>query len=231
MKPVAPDHLLSPRGLRRWGSEVGIPLLLPPEAQTALCRLDINNASSLLTELARLAALGSNWASAALGVILLYPDPEGRRDLEKARDLVKRPASEGDGYSIYVMAWAEGLSGNKAECYKLFKRAAKSGFSPAVLDWAATFQSMKAEGSLQASLKLLYRAEKMGHRAARGRRFRLWITGRLGFLRRIAGVFGFVFSWIILASNYRRKPFSMDVFCIHDGFKAPPIRRVQNGSR
>jgi hypothetical protein len=227
MKPLAPDHLLSLRGIRRWGSEVGIPLLIPTEAQGALGRLDINDAKSLLSTLERFAALGSTWASAALGVILLYPDSAGKRDLEKVKELVRRPASEGDAYSLYVLAWAEGLSGNKAEFYKLLKRAAKSGFSPAVLDWAGVFQSMKAEGSLQASLKLLNRAENMGHLAARCRRFRLWITGRLGLSRRFPGVFGFIFSWMILTSNYRRTPFSINVFCIHDRFNSPPIRRLR----
>jgi hypothetical protein len=225
MKPLASAHLLSQRGIRRWGSEVGIPVLIPTEAHSALGRLEINDANSLLSTLERFAALGSNWASAALGVILLYPDSAGKRDLEKVKDLVRRPASEGDAYAIYVLAWAEGLSGNKAEFYKLLKRAAKSGFSPAVLDWAGVFQSMKAEGSLQASLKLLYRAENMGHLAARGRRFRLWIAGRLGLARRLPGLVGYIFSSVILASNYHRTPFSINVFCIHDGFKSPPIRR------
>ena len=57
----------------------------------------------------------------------------------------------GDACSMYVLTWAEIFSGNKAAAFRLLKGAARAGFSPAVLDLAAVFQSKDRRRSLVTS--------------------------------------------------------------------------------
>jgi hypothetical protein len=219
-------HLLSKSGVRRWYFEVGIPVLIPPEGREVLGRIEIYGPAALVKALERLATLGSNWASAALATILLYPDGRGTREIERARALLMRPVSEGHAYSMYVMAWAEIFSGNKDAAFRLLKSSAHAGFSPAVLDLAAAFQSKDRQRSAVMTMQLLSRAESMGHLVARGRIFRLWIAGRMGWMHRISGLFGFAYTSVRLNFNLWRDPLSQRVFCIHDKISNPPVRRV-----
>ncbi|HTS52442.1 MAG TPA: hypothetical protein VMH26_04145, partial [Burkholderiales bacterium] len=205
-------------------NEVGVPLFIPPEGRAALSRVEICAARALVAQLEHLSALGSNWAAAALATILVYPDANGRRSLDRARELVSRPASAGDAYATYVLAWVELYRGEKAACLRLLKQSAKSGFSPAVLDLAAAFQPKDPSRGVGTTVRLLERAEAMGHLAARSRIFKLWIQGRLGWARRIPGLLGFAFTSTRLFVKLHQEPVSVRVYCIHD-FRNPPVRR------
>ena len=204
---------------------VGIPLLIPKEGREALLRKEINSPGALVEELGRMAALGSNWASAALATIQLYPDASGARDIEQAKRLLTRPASEGNSYALYVLAWAEVLSGNAPACVSLLKRAALAGFSPAVLDLASAVQSKDPRSSVSASLELYRRAASLGHVGARGRIFELWMKGRMGPARRIPGLCGFVLNSVRITLRLQRDPLSENTFFIHNRIKSPPIRQ------
>jgi hypothetical protein len=224
-RPTASDHLLSERGIRRWWKTIGIPLLIPAQGKTTLRNQDICSPTALITELDRLAALGSNWAAAALGVILLYPDSNGNREIERAMALVRKPAADGDPYCLYVLGWAELFSGKQADFVKLLGRAAQSGFSAALLDLAGAFKSKDPNKSIA----MMRRAESMGNVVAPTRRHHLWMSGRCGFVRRIAGLVGIAFSSVRLFVNVRSDPLSAKVFCIHDHFATTPIRRAMEG--
>jgi hypothetical protein len=224
------DHLLSKRGIRRWWVEVGIPIYIPEEGRAALLREEIGGPNALLMQLERLAALGSTWASSALGCILVYPDANGNRDVEKAKGLVMQGASAGDAYSQYILAWAELFSGNMKSSFDLLKRSAQGGFSPALLDLGAVLDSREPGKSIASSLKMLKRAESLNHLAARGRIFELWKSGRMGWYRKVPGYVGSLVSGIRLSMKVRRDPIAEQVFCIHDQFLSPPIRRLAQSS-
>lgn len=211
------------RRIQDWTSEVGIPIFIPPEGQAALRRTEVNSPRSLSLELARLAALGCNWAAAALATILLYPDKDGRRDLDAARKLVDRPASDGDAYSQYVLGWVELLSGNQERYLHLLNRAARAGFGAALVDLAAAFE--RTRGGLAESFKLLKLAASKGHLVARGRIFLLWMRARAGWLYIVPGVIGFAITWARVTVKYRRDPVSAHIFCFRSQLRAPPIRR------
>lgn len=202
--------------------EVGIPLFIPPEGRAALAHLNISSPSVLLVELQRLSTLGAGWASAALATILIYPDEQGMRDLSRSKELVGKPAASGDAYALYVLGWAELLSGNKSACFNDWQRSAKTGFSPAILDLAGTFLPQ----NVGTALRLLRTAEAKGHVAARSRILQLWMNGSLGWARRIPGLLWFIYDYLPGFVKLRRDPLSVDTFCIHDRFPAPPIRRL-----
>jgi hypothetical protein len=225
-RPSTSDHLLSERGLRRWWKDIGIPLLISDQGKTTLCHQDIRSPTALVRELDRLAALGGTWAAAALGVILLYPDSKGTREIERAMALVRKPAADGDPYCLYVLGWAELFSGRQADFLKLLGRAAQAGFSAALLDLAGAIKSKDPNKSIA----MMRRAESMGNVVAPTRRHRLWISGQCGFALRIAGLVGIVFSSVRLFLNVHRDPLSAKVFCIHDRFRTIPIRRAIEAS-
>lgn len=219
-----PDgHVLSEPRIQHWISEVGIPIFIPQEGRLALKRQDINGPRSLITELGRIAALGSNWAAAALATILVYPDRDGNRELDRAREFVRRPASEGDAYSQYVLAWVELFSGNQDNHVKLLESAARAGFGAALMDLAAAFE--RERNGVAASMKLLKVAASKGHLVARGRIFLLWMRGRSGWVYIIPGLIGVIINWARVTLKCRQDPWSPHIFCISSRVKAPPIRR------
>lgn len=222
MPDLKQSNLFGRPGSRRWMKEVGIPLFIPPEGRVTLGRLNICSSGALLSEIQRLSSLGSNWASAALATILLYPNERGVRGLSKSKELVSRAAAEGDAYSLYVLAWAEFLSGDKSASYSHLRRAAEAGFSLAVLDLAGVLQFK----DITAAVRLLKRAERMGHAAARGRIFLLWMQGRLGWFRRIPGAFGLAYRSMIITARLHQDPLSADTFAVMMRFHNPPIRRL-----
>ncbi len=213
---------LLPQGnSKRWMKEVGIPLFIPPEGRAALSHLNISSPAALVVELQRLSALGAIWASAALATILLYPDKQGKRDLPRSKELVVRSAEAGDAYSLYVLAWAELLAGDRSASLAHLNRSAKAGFTPAILDLAATFSPQNAG----TALRLLKVAEAKGHLAAPGRILQLRMRGKWGWALRVPGLVRFICNYVKTEVNLRRDPLSVHTFCIHDRFPSPPIRR------
>lgn len=133
-----------------------------------------------------------------------------------------KPAAAGDAYSLYVLAWAELLSGDRASCFSHLQRSAKSGFSPAILDLAGTF----LPDNVGTALRLLKKAEALGHVAARGRILQLWMNGSMGWARRLPGLLWFTLGSMNGFFKLRSNPLSVDTFCIHNRFRTPPIRRL-----
>ena len=221
MNDPSTSTLLPQGNSKRWLKEVGIPLYVPPEGRVALSRLNISSPAALLIELRRLSALGVSWASAALATILLYPDERGQRELSRCKEPVVRAAEAGDPYSLCVLAWAELLAGEGSACLAHLNRSAKAGFTPAILDLAATMSTQ----NLGTALRLLKIAEAKGHLAARGRILELWMRGKLGWALRAPGLVWFVYNHVKTQVNLRRDPLSIRTFCIHDRFPSPPIRR------
>jgi hypothetical protein len=218
--PAAGSSLLGDS--KRWMKEVGIPLFIPPEGRAALTHLNISSAARLLIELQRLSTLGASWASAALATILIYPDEQGMRELARSRELLMKPAAAGDAYSLYVLAWAELLSGDGSGFFNHMQRSAKAGFSPAILDLAGTFLPQKVE----TALRLLKIAEAKGHLAARGRMLQMWMKGSLGWTRRVPGLLWFIYNYLKTFRKLSLDPLSVHTFCIHNRFPSPPIRRL-----
>ena len=218
--PAAGSSLL--RDSKRWMKEVGIPLFIPPEGRSALSHLNIYSATQLLIELQRLSTLGATWASAALATILIYPDEQGMRELARSRELVMKPAAAGDAYALYVLAWAELLSGEGSAFFNHMQRSAKAGFGPAILDLAGTFLPQKVE----TALRLLKIAEAKGHLAARGRMLQMWMKGSLGWTRRVPGLLWFTYNYLKTFRKLSLDPLSVHTFCIHNRFPCTPIRRL-----
>ena len=119
---------------RLWRDCLNGPFYVPPQGREALITLEAHGPARLIDELERLSALGSAWASAALGYLCLMPGIDGQRDTSRAMTLCKRHADAGDAYALFVFAWAKFLDGDHDLALEAMKQSATRHFPPAALD-------------------------------------------------------------------------------------------------
>jgi TPR repeat protein len=160
------------------------PLFVPERHLSVLDQLTDGGVPGMVAELERLSSLGSSWASSTLGYLSLLPSESGARDPRRAIDLCARPAAEGDAYALFVLAWALfALTGSGIKAAEKMLAASKLKFAPAIL--ALSVFVWRADS--QRALKLVDRAERLGHKAAWVVRCGYYRTGRVGKLRRVIG--------------------------------------------
>jgi hypothetical protein len=110
------------------------PLYVPDQGRYVIKLIEKGGPPLFLSELERLSALGSPWASAMLGYIALMPGAEGKRDTNRAAELCRSHAYAGDSYAQFVHAWALIYSGQTKLAIESMKKATLAGFPPATLD-------------------------------------------------------------------------------------------------
>jgi hypothetical protein len=163
-------------------------IYIPAVAAHHISKAKRANRSTLLDELARLAALNVPWACSILSYYALLPKEDGSRDIERAASLCQEPARAGDAYAQYMLSWALRLKGDLEGAYQNLKRSARMLFPPAVLDitsfhgldWDA--ETIKRERKLRLMI-----CDRVGHVCALARRLSFYRTGEFGKLKLMLG--------------------------------------------
>lgn len=199
---------------RPWRGALAGPLYVPEEGRYLCKFLEAREPGRLVGELERLSSLGSPWASAALGYILLLPNDNGKRDVNRAIELCSSHAGSGHPYALFVFAWALLYSGRRVDAVKAMRKAALSGFPPARLDFVTfVWNGWGTKGRYPSvALTLLRRAARAGHKAALVWRCRLYVSGQFGTVRRL---FGYLITPVALLRYllaFWGDPFSCRVF-------------------
>ncbi len=202
------------------------PLYIPDNGSLILKLLETGGPPPFLSELQRLSALGSPWASAILGYLALMPGSDGKRDTGRAIELCKPHAHAGDPYAQFVYAWALIYGGQPKLAFESIKKATVSGFPPAGLSFAAFIWNLpgKKASDAAAALKALGFAEKTGHKAAPLCRCKFYKSGRLGLLRVPLGYLLWPLAAIRFLRGVRSDPFASQVFVFQSQATGPVIR-------
>lgn len=162
----------------------------------------------MLSELERLSALGSSWASSTLGYLSLLPTHGSGRNPERAIQLCTQAAIEGDAYALFVLGWAKFLdTHNRALAAQTMIQSCQRQFVPAAL--AMAFFVWPADTSM--ALRFIDTATRHGHKAAWAARCGFYKSGRLGLLRQIAGYLQAPLARLRYAIGIWMSPFSEDV--------------------
>jgi hypothetical protein len=187
------------------------PLFVPEPYRGILAVLAERGTSGMMSELERLSSLGSAWASATLGYLSLLPSASGVRDPQRALDLCSKAASSGDAYALFVTSWARYLlTKDRPKAAEPMLQASRMAFSP-----AQVAMSFYVWPDTKTAMYFLDEAERLGNKAAWSLRCGFYITGRLGFVRQIAGYFFSPFSRLSYFIAVLRNPLSEDVLCFN----------------
>jgi hypothetical protein len=199
---------------RQWRGALTGPLYVPEEGRYICKFLEAGEPDRLVGELERLSSLGSPWASAALGYLLLLPDCNGKRDVNRAIELCRPHARNGDPYALFVFAWALLYSGRGVGAVKAMRNSALSGFPPARLDFVTFVWNGwgTKERYPSVALTLLRRAARAGHKAELLWRCRLYASGQFGLVRRLFGYLVTPIALLRYLFAFWADPFSCRVF-------------------
>jgi hypothetical protein len=202
------------------------PLYVPEQGRYVLKLLETGGPRQFFTELERLSTLGSAWASAMLGYIVLMPGSDGKRDTSRATELCRSHAHAGDSYAQFVFAWALIYSGQTKLAFESIEKATVSGFPPAALDFATFIWNLpgKKASDAAAALKALRFASRAGHKAAAVWRYDFYKSGRVGFLRRPFGYLLAPLARLRFILAIYKDPFACRVFVFQHRAVGPFLR-------
>jgi len=212
--------------LRLWKLHLRGSLYIPEESRHLVGLLASGGPTRLIEEVEKMAKLGSLWASATLGYLSLLPGEDGRRNPQRAIELLRERAISSDPYVLFVLAWAYVLSGRRLVGLRTMRKASRSGFPPAALEFATFVWNGWGikEYHSAAALDLLRDARKAGHKAALIWKCKMYLSGKFGAFRACLGYlmlpyaqFRF-FVWAIL------DPFSCRVFWFQPPAAGPIFR-------
>jgi TPR repeat protein len=185
-------------------------LFVPESNRAILTTLAERGLPAMIAELERSSALGSVWASSALGYLSLLPSSSGTRNPQRAIELCARGAKDGDPYALFVTAWALYLlTENRVKAAEPMFQASQKRFSPATLAMAFFVWP-----NIQMALRFVDTAARLGHKAAWAWRCGFLRTGRLGPLNRLFGYTMTPFARLHYASALWITPFSEDVLLV-----------------
>jgi hypothetical protein len=196
----------------RWRNYIAGAVYIPLVAEKHLAVLQREGSNAFLDELARLAKLGSPWASAILGYRALLLQPDGTRDVERAILLCKQAAASGDAYAAYVFGWAIFLRGDQAEAVSYIKRAALKMFPPALLALISLSWGSQSRTEPKRVLISLQQAKATGHFAVPHFRSQIYRTGKLGLARMLFGYIAAPVAYLYLGLASWRHPFCAQAF-------------------
>jgi len=203
-------------------------LYLPESSRSVWEPLLACDPATLMSELHRLSALGSLWASATLGYLSLLPGPDGTRDIERARAYCSGPAAKGDGFALYVLAHAHYFAGARLEAAKAMRESSRRGFPPAHLAMSkfAWYGVGMPRRTLDLTLLFLRKASRSGPVASTLLwRSILYRSGALGAFGRPLGYLLWPYACLRLAVITFRYPCSERTFVVDTRSKSPAFRQ------
>jgi hypothetical protein len=203
------------------------PLYIPEPNRGILAVLEERGLSGMLSEVERLSALGSPWASATLGYLSLLPSSRGEKDPTRAIELCAKAAADGDPYALYVMGWARFiLTEDRVKAAEAMLQSNRKRFTPATLAMAFFVWP-----NSEIAFRFIDTAQKLGHKAAWSFRCGFLKTGRVGVVRQIAGYVMAPFARLRYALAVWLNPFSENVLFLALADRRPVYRSMIGSER
>ena len=201
------------QSIRIWVRYLRRPVYVPEEGRSLVNILELKGPEPFLTEIERLANLGSQWACSLLGYIAISGDRNGTVDTRRARQLVMSAAKGGYAYAQYVLAWTLLIDGDRTGALENMKRAGVQLFPPAALDLALfVWIGVGIERpEPQAAVRLLSHANALDHANTLQLRCVFYRSGKLGVTHRAMGFVLSPYAWIRYAVALAYDPFRAEV--------------------
>jgi len=196
-------------------------LFIPEENRGVLAVLAGQGLSGMISELERLSALGSAWASSTLGYLSLLPSSRGERNPKRAIELCANAAADGYPYALFVIGWAQYLlTRDRVKAAKPMLLSCRKQFVPAAL--AMAFFVWPADTEM--AVRFIDTAARHGHKAAWAFRCGFFKTGRLGTVRQIVGYLLTPLARLRYAIGIWTSPFSESVLFLSLTDQRPAYR-------
>jgi hypothetical protein len=187
---------------RVFGPVLNFPLYDADCCPAARDCLAVGNVAGAIAEWQRLADLGSGGARCVLAYLHLMGAPSTPIDLAEARRIALSAVSGARGYANYLLGCISLREKQGSEAVKYLVESIKAGFTPAATHLASLLIRGASEDGKQKAVTLLRKSVAAGHRPALLRLAGAYLSGQLGFTRRVVGlallVPAFVRVWLAL---------------------------------
>jgi TPR repeat protein len=192
---------------------VNYPLYVPEPLDPIIEMLRSGQVSSVITEVTRLAALGSAPARAVLAYLHLCGAID-TVNLDMAESLAQQAAAGNSAYAQYVLAWIYFKRANPKALTLMAQSAVEGRFLPAQLDlgrWAQGGLSPRGP-NFAAAEDAFQHAHNRGHVLGLLFLARLYLRGRRGLLKRMLGAALFPVALLRAGWQMARDPYSVRIF-------------------
>jgi len=203
---------------------LGMPLYDAGCCPAARKRLLAGDVLGAIAEWRRLADLGSGPARCILAFVHLMGAPTIPADLEEARHLATSAIAGDRGYANYLLGCIALKLKDTSGAVKVFMESHKAGFTPALTMLASILSAFSDVKQKQDAAKMFRRAAAAGHVPARLLMARLYLSGQLGFRRRLLGwgLLPIAFVWYTFGVWYHI--FSIGYFQFSANSRVPLFR-------
>jgi TPR repeat protein len=178
-------------------------------ARECLARGDVNGA---VAEWQRIAGLGSGTARCILAYLHLMGAPSIPMDLAEARRMALSAVSGARGYANYLLGCISLREKQPSEAAKYFGESIKTGFTPAATHLASIVVHGASEEGKRKAVNLLHKSVSAGHWPAFLILARVYLSGRLGFAKRLLGLVLFLPAFLRFLLALKYQIFSIQTF-------------------
>jgi TPR repeat protein len=202
-------------GFRAWKNGLLRPFYVPNDLGEVRDLFAAGEVVDAVSELLRLAQLGSKSAAATLGYVCLMDNKACAIDLSVALTICREAATRGDSFAQYVIAYTEYENKNYVEFQRWLNTSARQGFPPAVGDLARLLISGRRKvipGKLALAVKLFKHAISRGHFISLLTFLEGCRTGKFGALPRMPGILAYATIKACMMPIVWLIPFSIHFF-------------------
>ena len=206
---------------RVFGPVLSFPLYDADCCPAARDCLAVGNVVGAIAEWQRLADLGSGGARCVLAYLHLMGALSTPIDLETSRRIAISAVGGSRGYANYLLGCISLREKQGTDAVKYFLESIKAEFTPAATHLASLLIHGHSQDNKQKAVALLRKAVTAGHRPALLRLAGVYLSGQLGFTKRIVGLAlllpAFARVWISL----KYQVFSIHCFQVMAGTTRP----------
>jgi hypothetical protein len=206
---------------RVFGSVLNFPLYDADCCPAARDCLAVGNVVGAIAEWQRLADLGSGGARCVLAYLHLMGALSTPIDLQEARRIALSAVGGSRGYANYLLGCISLREKQGSEAVKYLLESTKAGFTPAATHLAALLIRGPSEDSKQRAVTLLRKAVAAGHWPALLRLAGVYLSGQLGFTRRVVGLALLVPAFVRVWLAFKYQVFSIQCFQVMAGSSRP----------
>jgi hypothetical protein len=190
---------------RVWGRVLNAPLYDGNCSPGAREYLAAGNVDAAVAEWRRLADLGSGRARCVLAYVYFRGTPSVPADFVEAKRIALSAVAGERGYANYLLGCFALKEKQIGAAIKCFVESHKAGFVPAETAMAALQLAGASEERKQTVVTMLRRASAAGHLPARLRLMGMYLSGQLGFSKRLLGIslFPLIALQFMLALRYQ----------------------------
>jgi hypothetical protein len=197
---------------RVFGHVLNLPLYDADCCPAARECLAVGDVAGAIAEWQRLADLGSGGARCVLAYLHLMGAPSIPIDLGEARRIALSAVAGARGYANYLLACIALTEKQPSEAAKYFVESRKAGFVPAGTHFASVAIRSVSDHDKQQVVKILRQSFAAGHWPALLRLAGVYLSGQLGFAKRVIGIVLLLPAFIKCALGFRYRIFSIHYF-------------------